>query len=323
MYTSRIPQSKIARGGVVYLDEEISLREEQRCLLLNRWYESFKAYVEVTKPVSVGLLAFTSVATMVVAARGMVFFPEQFLKAVLAVILSCAGANAVSCFIDRDIDAVMERTKNRPIPSARIFPAAKALGYGFVLILVSLILASTINLLSTVCLVMGILDYVLVYNTWSKRKTPLNIILGGFSGGFPVLFGWVAITGQIALLPVALGALVVLWIPNHIWSLAIYHRDDYRQAKIPMLPVVSSFHAVVRCIVATIILFFILAIAVYFIGNFGPVYLWLTVFPGLLAIGGSIYLYLHPTPRTAWRVFKLSSPVLFFVFLGMILDTLL
>ena len=309
------------------MTKEISLREDQSYhLYLDRprqgWYDTLKAYLEVTKPVSVSLLVFTSVAAMVVATREVVFNPGQLITAILAIILSCAGANAISCYVDRDIDAVMERTKKRPIPTARIFPAVKALYFGLVLILGSLVLAYYINLLSMICLVTGILDYVLVYNAWSKRKTPLNIILGGFSGGFPVLFGWVAITGQISLLPFLLGALVVLWIPNHIWSLAIYHREDYQKAKIPMLPVVSSFQAVVRCIVTTILLFFIISILIYLTGHFGPVYFWLTVVPGLIAIGGSIYLYLHPTPKNAWFVFKLSSPILFFVFLGMILDTL-
>ena len=170
---------------------------------------------------------------------------------------------------------------------------------------------------------LGLADNIIVYSLLTKRRSSLNIIWGGFSGGLPVLFGWTAATGRIDLVALLVGALVVLWIPNHIWNLAIFYGDDYESVSVPMLPIVIGLQKALRCIVATVLLMYALSIAIYFIGGFGPIYLSLALVFGLLIVVGNVGLLFKPSAERAWRMFKLSSPYLFILFVGMILDVLL
>jgi len=285
-------------------------------------------YLEVTKPPSVALLVFTSVAAMIVAARGgggvagATVSAGLFLQAVAAIALAAAGTNSVTGYIDRDMDAVMERTKRRPIPTGRIYPAERALVWGLVLIVIGLVLGWLINPLSALCLLLGILDDAIVYNLLTKRRSPLSIVLGGFSGGLPALFGWTAITNSISLTPILIAALVVLWIPNHIWNLAIAHTEDYKKVQVPMLPAVYSLRGTVRCIVSTVLLTYVFSIVLGFVGPFGWIYMGTALVSGLIVSIGNIRLLLYPTRERAWSLFKLSSPYLFLLFLAMIVDVM-
>lgn len=282
--------------------------------------KSLISYIEVSKPRSVFLLVFTSVVTMLIASRE-VAFPFVFgLKAVVAITLACAGINAVSCYIDRDLDAGMIRTRRRPIPSGRISPAVRALYWGLAHFLTALAIAYTVNLPAFFCILLGMAGYVGIYSLWLKRKTAWNIILGGFSGGLPALFGWVAVTGEVSLLSLLVAFLVVLWIPNHIWNLAIYFKDDYRRVKVPMLPVVYSIRTTLLYILLTVILMIAASFLIYFYGNLGAVYLWTAVISGAVVLAGNIYLYFYYENKKAWILYKLSSPYLFLLFLGMLFD---
>jgi protoheme IX farnesyltransferase len=287
---------------------------------------SLLPYIEVTKPASVGLLVFTALGTMIVAARGgaasIALGTGFWMQAVAAIALATAGTNAITCYIDRDIDAAMERTKRRPLPTKRIDPPERALAWGLLLLTVSLVLGWLINPLSALVLLGGFADDAIVYNLLTKRRSPLNIILGGFSGGLPALYGWTAVTNGIGLTPVLIAALVVLWIPNHIWNLAIAHTEDYRQVRVPMLPAVYSLRSTVRCIGATVVLMVVLSIALAFIGPFGWIYLAVALVSGGVVCLGNLRLLLQPTRERAWRMFKLSSPYLAVLFLGMVVDVL-
>jgi len=285
---------------------------------------TIRSYFEVTKPSSVALLVFTSGAAMAIAALSENWFVlPVWIAALVAITGATAGCNTVTCYIDRDIDAVMRRTSRRPIPAGRIAPAEKALQWGILLIALGLLLGLWINFLSFVILLLGVLDNVVVYSLWLKRRNPINIILGGFSGGLPVMFGWTVVTGSINLLSVLLAGLVVLWIPSHIWSLAIFSRDDYAKANVPMLPVVIEEKAALRCIVATVILMLPFSLAVYWVGGFGWIYAVLAMTVGVAVLALNVYLFVHPTRENAYRAFKISSPYLFLLFLSMVLDRVL
>ncbi|SHF17973.1 protoheme IX farnesyltransferase [Desulfofundulus australicus DSM 11792] len=280
------------------------------------------AYLEVTKPRSVVLLVFTALATMVVASA--MYGPvamSQLITATAAVTLACAGANAVSCYIDRDLDASMTRTQKRPIPDGRINPPVRALYWGLLLFVSSLFLGWRVNPVAFACLWGGMIGYVGIYSLWLKRRSSWNIILGGFSGGLPALFGWTAVTGKVDLLPLLIAALVVLWIPNHIWSLAIFYKEDYARVKVPMLPVVCEARKALHCLISTVILMVACSLLIYFAGSWGTIYLATAIITGLAAIGLSTYVYLRPARQNAWLLFKFSSPYLFLLFLGMMLDT--
>lgn len=282
------------------------------------------SYIEVTKPPIVILLVFTSVATMFVAIAStpVVLSLTLLALATISITSSCAGCDVITSYIDRDIDAVMNRTRKRPIPSGRIRPE-RALAWGLFLTGLGLAVAFYVNFLSFVWILLGVIDNVVVYSLLLKRRNPLNIILGGISGGLPVLFGWTAMTGEISLLPVLLGALVVLWIPSHIWSLAIFSKEDYARANVPMLPVVVELDKALRCIVSTVVLMVPFTLAIYWVGGFGPVYFATAVLSGVIVLAVNIYLFIRPTEKSAWTAFKVSSPYLFVIFLAMVVDQLL
>jgi len=285
--------------------------------------DTLKNYFEVTKPPIVFLLVFTSVATMIIAWKDTLapLTPTLLIVATVAIAAASAGCDTLTSYVDRDIDAVMRRTRKRPIPSGRIVPR-RALTWGLLLSAVGLSLAYWINPLSFLWIALGVIDNVAVYSLLLKRRSSLNIILGGISGGLPVMFGWSAVTNGIALLPILLAALVVLWIPGHIWSLAIFTRDDYKRAKIPMLPVVTKLKTALRCIVSTIVLMIPFSLWIWVVGGFGWVYLAVAVAFGAWVFYINIQLFLHPNDKMAYKAFKVSSPYLFALFFAMIVDSL-
>jgi len=285
---------------------------------------SIKNYVEITKPPIVFLLVFTSAATMLVGLvkTSHAFDPTVFVEALIAITAASAGCDVLTSYVDRDIDAIMHRTKYRPIPSGRI-KARRALVWGLLLSTIGLCLALGINRLAFLWIGLGVIDNVVVYSMLLKRRSPWNIILGGVSGGLPVMFGWSAVTGTISLLPVLLASLVVLWIPGHIWSLAIFTKGDYERAKVPMLPVVTKLSTALRCIVSTIALMIPFSIWIFFVGDFGLIYLAVAIIFGIAVAYVNVRLFVHPNDKMAYTAFKISSPYLFTLFLAMILDSLL
>jgi protoheme IX farnesyltransferase len=285
--------------------------------------KTLKNYVEVTKPPIVLLLVFTSFATMIVAWSQTLapVTPLLFIAAIASITAASAGCDTLTSYVDRDIDKIMHRTRARPIPSGRIRPN-RALVWGLFLAAFGLVVAFLINPLSFLWIALGVLDNVLIYSLLLKRRSSLNIILGGVSGGLPVMFGWSAVTNSVSLLPVLLAALVVLWIPGHIWSLAIFTKDDYQRAHIPMLPVVTKLRTALRCIVSTIVLMIPFSLWIYFAGHFGLVYLVAALLFGAWVLYINVKLFLHPNNEMAYKAFKVSSPYLFALFCAMIIDSL-
>lgn len=286
--------------------------------------QTAKNYLEVTKPPIVFLLVFTSLSAMIVAWRHTLvpFSPQLFILAAVAITVASAGCDTLTSYVDRDIDAVMYRTRRRPIPSGRIAPT-KALIWGLFLASLGLALAFWINLLSFLWIALGIIDNVVIYSLILKRRNPLNIILGGVSGGLPVMFGWSAVTNGFELLPILLAALVVLWIPGHIWSLAIFTKEDYERARVPMLPVVTKLSTALRCIVSTILLMIPFSLWISVEGSFGLIYLATAILFGVIVLYVNLKLFVNPNKEMAYRAFKISSPYLFALFFAMIVDSLI
>jgi heme o synthase len=199
------------------------------------------ALVALTKPRIIELLLVTTIPTMLLAQRGL-----PSLKLVLVTLIggtfAAGSANTINCYIDRDIDAVMKRTSRRPLvnKSGTIKPA-EALAWGIALgAAATLLLGLLANWLAASLADAAILFYVFVYTLLLKRRSPSNIVIGGAAGCFPVLVGWAAVTGRVAIPAVVLFAVIFLWTPPHFWALAMKFRDDYARAKVPMLPVVAS-----------------------------------------------------------------------------------
>jgi protoheme IX farnesyltransferase len=197
------------------------------------------AYVALTKPRIIELLLVTTVPVMVVAYQGV---PSLWLMVatVIGGSLSAGGANAINMYVDRDIDALMERTQDRPLVTGEVTPTA-ALVFAIVLEVVAFIwLWSLVNLLSAVLALAACLFYVFVYTLWLKRTSTQNIVVGGAAGAVPVLIGWSSVTDTVSISAVVLFAVVFFWTPPHFWALAIKYRDDYSAANVPMMPSVRS-----------------------------------------------------------------------------------
>jgi len=285
---------------------------------------AIRDYYNVTKPNVITLLVFTA-ATSYIASAGWHTSIVQLVLVSVAVWLGSAGANTVGSYFDRDIDRVMKRTRSRPIPTGRI-AAKNALQYGLVLFATSALIAYYLNPICAVAMIAGFLDYTIVYSFALKRRSWLNIILGGFSGVMPVLIGYFAADHPVISVETAifLGFLVFFWIPEHIWSLAIRFRQDYTDARIPMLPVVISERRSVQVIAITtiIMVFYSLIPAVFPQLDLHLVYLGVAGGLGAIMLAINVWLLKDPSPAKAWTVFKISSPYLFFVFIGIVVDVL-
>src|ERR1700680_1937292 len=227
----------IPADAVSALDAPVALPVASGSLASVR--STVRDYLSLTKPRIIVLLVLTEVATMVMAARGLPSL-TLVLWAALGGALASGGSGAINCWYDRDIDLVMARTCRRPLPAGRVLPW-QALTFGSALIVASVIVFSlTVNPLAALLALGGGCFYVFIYTMVLKRTTPLNIVIGGDAGAFPPLVGWAAVRGDLQWPALALFVIVFLWTPPHFWSLALLLRDDYRTARVPMLPVLIS-----------------------------------------------------------------------------------
>ena len=280
-----------------------------------------KNYYELTKPKIWYLLVFTAFGAALTASFlfKIPISPLTWGLLVGGVAAGSAAADTLTGYNDRDIDAIMDRTKGRPIPSGRISPQ-NALVFGFVLAGISLLCAWFINIWAFGLMAFGLFDNVIVYSKWLKRRSQSNIILGGFSGGAPALIGYVAVTTQNIEIGLVMAGLVFLWIPTHIWSLALHVRKDYAKASVPMLPVVWTEKNSVRAIAGTTLLMVLFSILPFFFKQFGMIYLVTASLFGAAMIALSLWLLFKPSERASWTVFKFSSPYLTSLFIAFMVD---
>ena len=280
-------------------------------------------YYELTKPKIWYLLVFTTFGSALTASLlfDISIQPLTWILLIGGVAAGSAAADTLTGYNDRDIDAIMDRTRGRPIPSGRVSPK-NALIFGLILTVVSLVFSWFINIWTFALMAFGLFDNILVYSKWLKRRSQMNIILGGFSGGAPAMIGYVAVTTQNLEIGLIMAGLVFLWIPTHIWSLALHVKKDYKKAGIPMLPVVYSEKKSVRVIAWTTLMMVIFSILPFFFNQFGLIYLITASVFGVAMIAVSIWLLIKPSEKASWIVFKFSSPYLTALFLAFIVDAL-
>ncbi|MEQ1785524.1 MAG: heme o synthase [Acidimicrobiales bacterium] len=295
-------------------------------------------YVALTKPRIIELLLVTTVPTMIVAERGL---PSLWLIfcTVLGGTLAAGGANAINMYVDRDIDALMERTKQRPLVTGAVTPRA-ALVFAIGLEIVAfLFLWATVNLLSAVLAVAACLFYVFVYTLWLKRTSTRNIVIGGAAGAVPTLIGWSSVTGTLDWAPVLLFAIIFYWTPPHFWALAIRYRDDYAAAEVPMLPAVVSVHRTASRILAYTLLLWALTVLFSPVAGMGHLYLGSAIVLGAVFTLYAVRLLRMPDPgltlsasggvaelevrATAMRLFTWSITYITLLFTAMAVDQLL
>lgn len=297
-------------------------------------------YYELTKPKIWYLLVFTAFGAALTASNiyDIEISPATWMLMLFSVAAGSAAANTLTNYHDRDIDAIMERTKDRPLPSKRIYPAEKARNFGLVLAGISLVLAFGISFTTTLeqgawattFIAFALINNILVYSYMLKRRSRTNIILGGLCGGAPPLIGWVAVSmTDLWTMGLAMAGLVFIWIPMHIWALTLHFKDDYIKVNVPMLTAVQSEKTSARVIAGSTVVMVLFSIAPFFIitesgeNMVGGVYLWTAIASGALMLALSIWVIVKPIENASWTLFKFSSPYLAVLFIALMVDTAL
>jgi protoheme IX farnesyltransferase len=286
-------------------------------------------FVALLKPRVMSLVVFTGLVGLMLAPTTMLH-PFEAAVAVLCIAVAAGAAGAINMWYDRDIDALMARTKERPIPAGAVDPA-EALAFGIVLSIASVVtMALVANLAAGALLALTVAFYVFVYTMWLKRRTVQNIVIGGAAGAFPPMIGWAAATGEVSAASVALFLIVFMWTPPHFWALALFRAGDYAKAGVPMLPVVAGKPETRRQILIYSLLLAPLGVSPYAFGVVGPVYAAASAVLGFVFVAGAWAVWrdgAHPdadkpdfAEPAAKRLFGYSIVYLFLLFGLMLLD---
>jgi len=280
-----------------------------------------KEIFEISKPRIIILLVITAVTSMYAASK--LVGPELdnmgLVHIIIAGTLASAGSSALNHYYDRDIDLRMKRTSTRPIPSGKL-KASHAFAYGLALSCTSVIYAYfTLNPITAFFIALGIFFYVIVYTVWLKRLNSSNIVIGGFAGSAASMAGWAAATGSMDILGFLVGFLVFVWTPSHFWCLAMKLKDDYKQAEVPMLPVVIGMQKTSKYILANTIILLPYSLMLYAFG-LGIVYTIIAAVSGGLMLAYHYKLTKNPTSDFAWKAYKVTAPYLTIIFVAIALD---
>jgi len=274
--------------------------------------------VALLKPRVMSLVVFTAFCGMMLAPGSL--HPVLAGIAILCIATAAGASGAINMWYDRDIDAIMARTRNRPIPAGRVAPTT-ALEFGGMLALGSVgLMGLAVNWAAAALLALTIAFYVFVYTMWLKRRTPQNIVIGGAAGAFPPMVGWAAVTGDVSLASIILFLIIFMWTPPHFWSLSLYRRGDYEKAGVPMLPVVAGERETRRQILIYTMLLVPVTLAPTLLGVSGWLYLGTAAALGGLFVLCALRVYADRGERAAKRMFGFSILYLFLLFAVMLID---
>jgi len=286
---------------------------------------SAKDLFALTKPRVMSLVIFTALCGLL-AAPGTIH-PVLGFTAILAISLGAGASAALNQWYEADIDAIMKRTSQRPLPAGRM-DSETALHFGIGLSFFSVILMGVaVNWFAAVFLAFSIFFYAVVYTIWLKRNTPQNIVIGGAAGAFPPAIGWAAVTGDVSLMPVSLFAIIFFWTPPHFWALALFVNSDYSKAGVPMMPVVAGRQSTRKQIFGYSLILAVVAIAPFTLGLAGTVYGLASIALSLVFSGLSLQVAMSKTIESAdmqaeKRLFKFSILYLFALFSAVVADTM-
>ncbi len=281
-------------------------------------------YVALLKPRVMTLVVFSGAVGLFVAPGSL--HPLLAVVAILCIAVGSGAAGAINMWYERDIDALMSRTANRPLPAGRVAPS-DALGFATVLALFSVLLMGlATNWAAAGLLALAILFYVFVYTVWLKRRTPQNIVIGGAAGAFPPMIGWAAVTGDVSLVSLSLFAIIFLWTPPHFWALALYRSGDYERAGVPMMPVVVGAASTKRQMLAYTVALVPVSLVPFALGGAGLLYAVGVAVLGAIFVLSAVGVLREPAEagdRRARRMFGFSILYLFLVFALLLADSLL
>ena len=277
-------------------------------------------FYQLLKPKVMSLVVFTGFAGMWAAPGFSGLHPFLALIAMLCLAINAGAAGAINMWYERDIDAVMNRTKNRPLPLGHVNPG-EALAFGIILsVLSTMLMGLALNWIAAALLAAANLFYVFIYTIWLKRRTPQNIVIGGAAGAFPPMIGWAAVTGDITLYPLIMFAIIFIWTPPHFWALSLFANEDYKRANIPMMSVTAGSRSTkIQMLIYTLLLV-PLTLAPTFLGYTGMAYGMVAAALGLLFIISNIRVCQSDNLKHAKIMFGYSVFYLFALFLMVIID---
>ena len=286
------------------------------------YFGYMKAFLNLMKPRVMSLVIFTCAVGLLIAPVKVSFLDAVF--SLIAVALGSGGAGALNMWYEADLDLLMTRTCLRPIPTGKL-TKNQALAFGILSSLVSVIaLYIFSNLIAATILAITILFYVFVYTIWLKRKTPQNIVIGGASGALPPVIGWAIATNGVALEPIILFLIIFIWTPSHFWALSLYKSEDYRKAKIPMLPITSGIRTTKLNIFIYALILFPIAISPFFLNYYGLIYLILAAVLSGYYVFISYKLFKEKDSilekKLAIKLFGYSILYLFMIFASILID---
>ena len=279
------------------------------------------SFFQLMKPRVMSLVIFTGFVGMYLAPDDL--HPVLAVISLIAIAAGAGGSGAINQWYDRDIDAVMQRTRTRPIPSGEVEPS-EALAFGVIISVISvLILSLSANFLAGGLLAFTIIFYGLVYTVWLKRSTAQNIVIGGAAGALPPIIGWSAATESVSIEPIILFSLIFFWTPPHFWALALVKSQDYKKAKIPMLPVVAGGNEARKQIFIYSIIMVGISLLPNFIGMAKILYGSVAGISGFIFLVLAFQLFRQPDDNRAMRLFKYSIAYLFILFSALICDEII
>jgi protoheme IX farnesyltransferase len=275
-------------------------------------------YVEILKPRVMSLVVFTGLVGLVLAPGHL--HPVLAGVAVLCIAIGAGASGAINMWYERDIDGMMRRTADRPLPAGRMIPG-EALGFGAVLGVGSvLMMGLAVNWVAAELLALTIGFYVFIYTIWLKRRTPQNIVIGGAAGAFPPMIGWAAVTGDIGWGAIALFAIIFFWTPPHFWALSLYRAGDYAAAGVPMLPVVAGPRETKRQMLLYTLVLWPVSLLPWLLGGAGMLYAALALLLGIAFTGSAIRVRRDESDRSARQMFAFSLLYLFLIFSLLLVD---
>ena len=279
-----------------------------------------KQYIPLFKLKICILITFSAIAGLILTSSGKVSLSNALIL-IITTILASGSASAFNHYYDMDIDALMDRTKGRPLPTGGIINPNNVLIISVVLFISGIVLSALLlNYIVAIHLALGAIVYGVIYTAWLKRRTWTNIIIGGLAGSFAVLAGGASANPGFCLPPILLAVVLFFWTPSHFWSFAIAQQDDYRKAGIPMLPVVAGNYKTAWYIFINTILLLISSFLLSFYGSLGTLYTIVAVIAGGYFIFRNIQLLIKPSKEVAWRNFRDSIIYLKVIFIAIIAD---
>jgi protoheme IX farnesyltransferase len=277
-------------------------------------------FIALLKPRVMSLVCFTGAVGMWLAPGTL--HPVLAFTALLCIAVGAGASGAINMWYDRDIDAGMARTRNRPLPAGRMDPGS-ALGFGVSLAAGSVVVMGlAVNLLAAALLAFTIGFYVFVYTMWLKRRTPQNIVIGGAAGALPPVVGWAAMSGEVTVAPLVLFAIIFIWTPPHFWALALWRAGDYAKVGVPMLPVVAGAAETRKQILIYSVILALVALAPVAVGLSGALYGFGAALLGGFFIRGALTLWREKSDHAARRLFAFSILYLFLIFALLVADRL-